>query len=333
VKAVVAGYHGFGNVGDELLARAAVSAIRRRDPAARITLLANAPSAASAVGADFVSMWSPLAIFTAILRSDRLVFGGGGLFQDHTSRRSLLYYLAVMGMGRLAGKPVGLANVGVDPLRSRPLAGVLRSLLTARGVSASVRDEASLAAVGVSRLDAEVTADGVFSLDLDGPRGPARSDLVVVRPPPSGAGPLPHLLAAIGGAGTATAAFQPGEDERAAEALASGAGAACDGLLTATTAPGAIAAAERVVSARYHALVLAAITGRPFLGVGDPGKVRSVCAAFGMPYLPWDADASAARRAVEALRSAAAPDPAVVAGLRAKALRGYEIALGSAAAL
>ena len=333
MKAVVSGYYGFGNVGDDLLARAAVEALRRRDPSAGVVLLADDPSAASDVGARFVSMWSPLSLFASILRSDRLLFGGGGLFQDRTSTRSLLYYLAVIGLGRLAGKPIGLANVGVDPIRSRALARALRALMTARGVSVSVRDEASLAAAGVSRLHAEVTADGVFALDFPSDGAATRNALVVVRRPPAGSpGPLPAVLRALGD-GAATAAFQPGADEGEAAELARATNGACDGLLTAETAPAAVASAARIVSARYHALVLAAILGRPFLGVGDPGKVRSLCAAFGMPFLPWDAPEAATARAVDSLRAAAPPDSALVAAHRARALRGFEIALGSAAAL
>lgn len=40
-----------------------------------------------------------------------------------------------------------------------------------------------------------------------------------------------------------------------------------------------------IVGMRFHSLVLAALRGIPFVGVGDDHKLRDICAIYGMPYL------------------------------------------------
>jgi polysaccharide pyruvyl transferase WcaK-like protein len=42
---------------------------------------------------------------------------------------------------------------------------------------------------------------------------------------------------------------------------------------------------DMIVGMRFHSLVLAALCGIPFVGVGDDHKLRDICAIYGMPYL------------------------------------------------
>ena len=39
-----------------------------------------------------------LKTYSYILKSNRVIFGGGSLFQDHTSRKSLYYYLSLLAL-------------------------------------------------------------------------------------------------------------------------------------------------------------------------------------------------------------------------------------------
>ena len=62
-----------------------------------------------------------------------------------------------------------------------------------------------------------------------------------------------------------------------------------------------VAQFDWVVSARFHGLVLAALGGRPFIGVGDSHKVGRLCEMLKMPFLPWGSSESAIHAAVEKL--------------------------------
>jgi hypothetical protein len=50
-----------------------------------------------------------------------------------------------------------------------------------------------------------------------------------------------------------------------------------------------LAECDLVVSARYHGLVLAALAGRPFIGVGDYEKTGRLCEILKMPFVGWNA--------------------------------------------
>ena len=100
-RVALAGYYGFGNLGDELLAEAALSAFWRcgieRD---RVVLLSNDPGGSMRkFRIEAVDRWNLKRVSAALRESETLLFGGGGLFQDATSLRSCAYY---WGLVRLA---------------------------------------------------------------------------------------------------------------------------------------------------------------------------------------------------------------------------------------
>ncbi|RYD07047.1 hypothetical protein N752_00260 [Desulforamulus aquiferis] len=50
--------------------------------------------------------WKLREIYRALKDSDMLISGGGSLLQDVTGLKSLLYYLGVILLARMLGKPV-----------------------------------------------------------------------------------------------------------------------------------------------------------------------------------------------------------------------------------
>ncbi len=340
MKIVLVGYFGFSNLGDDLLAAAAVAAARGQFPNVQMTVLSGNPSlTTSFLGVPAIPMFDIPSVLRALRSCDRLVFGGGGIFQDQTSGRSLAYYLGLLALARIFGKPAGLANMGVDPISNRFLSRFFRWLVSDANVAFSVRDEASrfaAVAAGVSDAKIRVTADGVFAFERDSHPvasvSPRRGVLLVVRvPPPAFTDVVPVRLARLGdrdALAIAVAALQPGADESLARRVAGGKHATVLPLLDVHTAFDAIAGVERVASGRYHALVLAARAGKPFLGFGDHGKIRSLCVQFGMPFLRWDANAAEVEAAFGRLMVAAAPDPGLVNSLRERAREGFLFSLG-----
>lgn len=102
-----------------------------------------------------VNRWNPFGIWRELKRASVFLVGGGGLLQDSTSRRSLIYYLALIYFAHLLNKPVFLAGQGIGPLRSEFLKN-----LTARCLSKAecimVRDEVSLELLRALKIEAPV---------------------------------------------------------------------------------------------------------------------------------------------------------------------------------
>lgn len=330
MKIALAGYYGFNNVGDELLLEAVLRGLRKRAPGAQPVVLSNEPRRTSGDhGVPAVSRWNPAAVARAVARADRLMFGGGGIFQDRTSKRSLVYYTGLVLLARALRTPVVLCAVGVDTLRRFGSRGVVRWALGRRGVAIGVRDSASAAALGQIGVHEGVAlfSDLVFSLEMPAV-SPGRHGALVVRETGR-----ENRNAMFGWAARAleqhghevdALSFQPGKDADAG--LAGGAPAAP--FVDFREAPARIASASVVISARFHALVLAALAGRPFLGIGDPSsKVQALCAQLVMPFVPWDATRAQRDVAVEHLFSSPPPDTRRVAALRRRAEEALDDAL------
>jgi polysaccharide pyruvyl transferase CsaB len=106
------------------------------------------------------------AIISSVLRSDLLISGGGSLLQDVTSRKSILYYLAIMWLALITGKKVFIYSQGIGPINS----GFNRRLTAwtlKKAAGVVVRDEASkdfLVGIGLPYDRVIVTADPVLRI-------------------------------------------------------------------------------------------------------------------------------------------------------------------------
>jgi len=115
------GYYGFGNLGDELLAKVLVEGLEFLGvPRSRMAILSADPERSSLdLGIAAINRWHPLEVFRGLRKSRSLLFGGGGLFQDTTSWRSNLYYWGVVRMARLAGCLPWAFGQSVGPLNGK----------------------------------------------------------------------------------------------------------------------------------------------------------------------------------------------------------------------
>lgn len=127
------GYFGHGNLGDEALRLTWERALERD-----FSVISSSPP------------WLPLAPVPWIFC--------GGILQDRTSLRSLLFYLTAV---RLARGPVALASVGVDLARGISRGLVRRTLRCADYVS--VRDEPSRVTLDDAGIHAVLHPDPVLS--------------------------------------------------------------------------------------------------------------------------------------------------------------------------
>lgn len=169
--ATISGYYGYGNLGDDAILRAISQQLFSTEHPVRLTVLSRRPrETARYYGHRAVQRFNPFAVYKALRASDVLISGGGSLLQDKTSTRSLLYYLAVIWLAKKMKKPVFLYANGVGPLmQERNRKRVCKCIDACDRIT--LRDEPSLKelqAMGVSRLDVEITGDPVFLLKPKG---------------------------------------------------------------------------------------------------------------------------------------------------------------------
>jgi polysaccharide pyruvyl transferase CsaB len=165
-RILLSGYYGAGNIGDESILTVVVENLRARLSDVEITVLSQSPEATAAKHAVRSANRRSLAVIGEVRRCDLLISGGGSLLQDVTSRRSILYYLAVMWLAFLFRKEVFIYSQGIGPIVSKRNRGLTaRTLRRAAGIV--VRDEASaelLSEIGVNREKVIVTADPVLRI-------------------------------------------------------------------------------------------------------------------------------------------------------------------------
>ena len=161
-RVLIGGYYGYGNIGDESVLRVIVKELRRRLPDCRIMVLNNKKS--SYKGIEVVNRNDPMEIMRAMKRSDVYISGGGSLFQNRTSNRSLAYYCWLVKLSkRMGNKCVIFAN-GIGPLKGQWANKVVEDALRSAD-RVSVRDmESFLKVMSLTRgaVIPKLSADPVF---------------------------------------------------------------------------------------------------------------------------------------------------------------------------
>ncbi|MDD4585875.1 MAG: polysaccharide pyruvyl transferase CsaB [Aminobacterium colombiense] len=181
--AALAGYYGFNNLGDELLATSAIHYLEKNGvPRERIVVLSASPEeTASSFGTHAVDRWSFLEVYRTLRRSEVLLFGGGGLFQDSTSLRSCVYYWGLLHMARIAGCPSAVLAQSIGPFRTGMGAWLARNALTLCKVR-TVRDQRSLDVLHSWDLAGELVPDLVMGLSFSKQENAPLALLVNLRP-------------------------------------------------------------------------------------------------------------------------------------------------------
>ena len=359
LRITLSGYYGCGNIGDEAVLAGILHGFRERCPgdAVEFTVLSANPSQTQRLhGVHALPRMSPTALRRALGDCHILISGGGSLFQDVTSLRSLLYYAFVVRYARQRRRPVMLYGQGVGPLRRSISRGIMRNVAN-RAAAITVRDEASaelLKQIGV-RTPVEVTADPAFALPI-GDGGPLLREFgleerkilgFALRPWANVDARIPAFARMVEVAALRASAhpvfvpLHPPADLELAERIAQ----ACQiptTVIRRRLAPweaiGLLAQVQAVGAMRLHAVIFAAMAGVPFLALAYDPKVQATAETLGVkdrciPLQNFDGDlagqllAEAAEEGEgyrEALR--------VRAGrLSALALRNVDIALEVAA--
>lgn len=168
-KVVISGYYGFHNSGDEAILFAMLQALRSTIPGLEVTVLSRDPDyTTQEFHVRSVPRDKPEEVIRTIRDADILISGGGGLLQDVTSPRSIIYYLGIISIAIILGKPVFCYAQGIGPVQTALGRKALR-LVVNRVKAITVRDQDSkeeLLSLGVKHPPVQVTADPVLGLEL-----------------------------------------------------------------------------------------------------------------------------------------------------------------------
>ncbi|MDD3419054.1 MAG: polysaccharide pyruvyl transferase CsaB [Candidatus Gastranaerophilales bacterium] len=162
-KAVISGYYGFENFGDEISLQVIVNALK--ESGVNITVLSSNPELTSSEnGVSSFYTFSIFDIIKQIFVSDVLISGGGSLLQDKTSAKSFIYYIFVIFVAKVLGKKVVIFSQGLTPMRYRLLERVLAFVLQ-NADYVSLRDLESQEYAQKLGINAKTYSDCVWALD------------------------------------------------------------------------------------------------------------------------------------------------------------------------
>ncbi|MEX2030787.1 MAG: polysaccharide pyruvyl transferase family protein [Anaerolineales bacterium] len=325
-RILIAGYYGFGNLGDEAILSCSLRDLRVSFPDASISVLSGDPPGTSRQhGVPSLSWTEPEAILDAIHSSEVVLLGGGGLFHDYWSVAPEQVgafqgigqdaYAGIPILANMLGKPCMLYGVGLGPLEERK-ARALAAAALQRCHVLSVRDEESAdlarALLGGVAQDIVVTADPAFGLQAprisSSEQGPHRLG-VCLRPWKLGpsiewerevARALSDFLSEVGG----EIVFLPfeirgesdGEDDaavarRVMEQLGPSAPVRIlEAPLSIDRALNEISECNLVLGMRYHSVLFSLLCGRRVAALAYDPKVSHLMSGAG--FAEWALDGS-----------------------------------------
>lgn len=161
MKAILCGYYGKGNGGDEALL---VSLLQMLPSQIKPIVLSGNPAQTSKLyGVTSCDRKSAFPIFKALKSSDLFIWGGGSLMQDATSILSPLYYAGLMALAQQQGlKTIAWAQ-GIGPLNRSFTRKVTKQVLYGcAGIS--VRDYRSAKILDEWEIAPLIAPDPVWSL-------------------------------------------------------------------------------------------------------------------------------------------------------------------------
>ena len=293
MRAVLCGYYGMGNGGDEAL----LATLLQLLPASvtPIVLSGNPQETAQRYGVEAVPRKSFSAVLSALRRSRTFIWGGGSLMQDATSAVNPFYYGGLMKLAQWMGLQTIAWGQGIGPLNRRSSQWITRWALQACD-AVSVRDGASAQLVSDWGIRCQLAPDPVWALescpvpaltDLHAPRvAVALREHPLLTPER-----LANLTKAIADFQTATDTcivllpFQPTKDLEIATHIAEHLPGPYKIIELANPAQlkGVFRGIEMAIAMRFHGVVMAAAEGCRCFAISYDPKVTQIMQSLSLP--------------------------------------------------
>ncbi len=161
-RAVLCGYYGMGNGGDEALLATLLQMLPQ--DVQPLVLSASPRATENLHQVEASDRYSVFALINELRRSDLFIWGGGSLIQDATSARNPIYYGGIMGLAQGMGLQTIAWAQGVGPLK-RKLSKWIARRAFGGCTNVSVRDRQSAQLLADWQIEAVVAPDPVWALD------------------------------------------------------------------------------------------------------------------------------------------------------------------------
>lgn len=296
--AVMLGYYGYGNRGDDALLCAILGDLKElSDTFSPIVLSHNPKKTSEEYQVKSINRFNIFKMIGAMKRAKIFIAGGGSLIQDVTSTKSLIYYLSCVKLAKRLGLKVMLYANGIGPVTKEANRRKVSKVLNLADVI-TLRDEDSrrfLEELGVTKPKIEVTGDPAFSLtdfDREGAKkcldtAGVKGSFVCVsvrnlnERDENFADNLAKMLDYIAEKYNCMPLLIPMQYERDKQISTrvlnkmEQKGAFTDKPLSVPEIMGIISMADSVIAVRLHMLIFAAAAGVPALGINYDPKVKS----------------------------------------------------------
>lgn len=293
IRAVLCGYYGQGNAGDEALLASLLQMLPER--VTPLVLSGDPKKTRERYGVQSCSRKALFPVQKALRHSAVFIWGGGSLMQDATSALSPLYYGGLMGLAQQQGiKTIAWAQ-GVGPLNRQLSRWVARRAFT--GCTAvSVRDHASAALLSDWEISPMIAPDPVWAMQGVPVKGlwdlPAPRVAVTLRSHPQlTAERLSNLTRALVDFQKATQTcillvpFQPAQDLAIAQLIQRQ--LTGPNHIFALEDPrelkGLFQGVEMAIGMRYHSLIMAAASECRCFAISYDPKVTQLMSELAMP--------------------------------------------------
>jgi len=300
MRAVLCGYYGMGNGGDEAL----LAALLQMLPAqvTPVVLSGDPQQTRDRFGVKAIPRKSFGAVFSALRSADAFIWGGGSLMQDASSALNPVYYGGLMLLAQLMGlKTIAWAQ-GIGPL-NKPFSRWLTRAALKKCRQVSVRDRNSDALLNQWQRPCLLAPDPVWGLEAEPVPGlwdlPAPRVAVALRPHKHLTQQrLDYFAEALANFQKATGVclilvpFQPSRDLDIAQFIANHLSAQNSGphqiycLEKPQQLKGLFRGVEMTIGMRFHALVMSAAEGCRSFAVSYDPKVDAI--AQNLSLAGWD---------------------------------------------
>ncbi|MEO0769010.1 MAG: polysaccharide pyruvyl transferase CsaB [Cyanobacteria bacterium J06649_4] len=293
MRALLCGYYGMGNGGDEAL----LASLLQMLPAhvSPIVLSGNPAETRDRYSVEAIPRKSLGAVLSGLRRSDAFIWGGGSLMQDASSALNPAYYGGLMLLAQLMGLKTIAWGQGVGPLNKGSSRWLTRTALK-RCQGVSVRDRNSAALLHKWNIPSLIAPDPVWALDSEPVKGlwelPAPRVAVALRPHK---GLTQERLSAIAqalsnfqqatGVCLLLVPFQPVKDLEIAQFIASQLSGPHQiySLSQPKQLKGLFRGVEMTIGMRFHALIMSAAEGCRSFAISYDPKVDAIAQALTLP--------------------------------------------------
>lgn len=298
MRAVLCGYYGKGNGGDEALLATVLQMLP--NGVTPIVLSGDPAETQRCYGVEACDRMAIIPLLQSLRRADAFIWGGGSLIQDVTSPLNPLYYGGLMTLAQqLKLKTIAWAQ-GIGPLNQRWTKQFARSVF-ANCQAVSVRDVGSAQLLTEWGVPFSLAPDPVWALQAKPLPGlwdlPAPRVAVALRAHPElTAARLQSLTTALVNFQKATQTcillipFQPAEDLAIAKSIQAQLSGSSQILVVPDPQQlkGVFNGVEMTIAMRFHALIMAASSECRCFAISYDPKVSQLMQDIDLPGLPID---------------------------------------------